>query len=313
VPRFSVIIPTFNRFDFLVEALESVWKQTYTDYELIVVDDGSTDATPQFLADLGDRVRVVRQQNLGPGAARNLGVGHATGDYLAFLDSDDLWFPWTLEAYSAAVQKKGPSIVAGHSIPLAEAGHAPKVNGQFELVCYENFFDAWRQGHGFKGTPGLAINTRAFKSVGGFQPRFVNGEDQDLCLRLGVAPVAVQVTTPPVFLHRAHDEHVSRNFKRAVAGVDTLLQRERHGEYPGGDEWRTFRRRILPATARSVSMQAARQRQFSDGLRLFLQTFVWQVRLGHIRYVASFPFYLMMCVFTGSAPKSNPTGNVSQL
>jgi glycosyltransferase involved in cell wall biosynthesis len=95
---FSVIIPTYNRAALLCTALDSVFAQTFTDYEVIVVDDGSTDGTAAMVASYGGRVRYFQQQNKGPGAARNLGAQHATGEYLAFLDSDDLWFPWTLLA-----------------------------------------------------------------------------------------------------------------------------------------------------------------------------------------------------------------------
>ncbi|HWC58680.1 MAG TPA: glycosyltransferase family A protein, partial [Verrucomicrobiae bacterium] len=111
---FSVVIPTFNRATLLHEALDSIFAQTFTDYEVIVVDDGSSDETLQMLANYGNRIRVFQQKNQGPGAARNLGAQHATGEYLAFLDSDDQWFPWTLEAYhEILLRHQFPSFVVG--------------------------------------------------------------------------------------------------------------------------------------------------------------------------------------------------------
>ena len=92
---FSVIIPTFNRRRLLQCALESVLQQTLTDYEVLVVDDGSTDETKEYLATLGDRVRVFTQSNQDPGAARNLGIKHANARYAAFLG---LW-QHTLKSY----------------------------------------------------------------------------------------------------------------------------------------------------------------------------------------------------------------------
>ncbi len=89
----SVIIPTFNRWPMVGEAVDSVLAQTVSDYELIVVDDGSTDETPLRLRDYGARLTVLTQSRRGVAAARNEGVRHATGSYLAFLDSDDLWHP----------------------------------------------------------------------------------------------------------------------------------------------------------------------------------------------------------------------------
>src|SRR5215470_7796162 len=104
MPLFSVVIPSFNRVAFLATALNSIFTQRFTDFEIIVVDDGSTDATMDYLQSLEDRIEVFRQPNQGPGAARNRGARQAGGAYLAFLDSDDLWFPWTLEVYRYVIQ-----------------------------------------------------------------------------------------------------------------------------------------------------------------------------------------------------------------
>ena len=89
----SIVIPTHNRWPMVGEAVESVLAQTASRYELIVVDDGSTDETPRRLRDYGARITVLAQSCRGVAAARNLGVRHASGSYLAFLDSDDLWHP----------------------------------------------------------------------------------------------------------------------------------------------------------------------------------------------------------------------------
>src|SRR3954469_24597909 len=99
MPFFSVIVPTFNRLDLLKATVQSVLSQRYTDFEFIVVDDGSCDNTLDYLCDLGARTIVLRQSNKGPGSARNRGARIAAGEYLAFLDSDDVWFPWTLSVY----------------------------------------------------------------------------------------------------------------------------------------------------------------------------------------------------------------------
>jgi glycosyltransferase involved in cell wall biosynthesis len=93
MPRISVVIPTYNRAYCVGDAIESVLRQTFRDMELIVVDDGSTDETPDVLREFGDKIRVIRQQNSGVSAARNAGILAAHGEWIAFLDSDDEYYP----------------------------------------------------------------------------------------------------------------------------------------------------------------------------------------------------------------------------
>nr|HPQ82045.1 glycosyltransferase [bacterium] len=93
-PAVSVVIPSYNRFSFLVQAIESVLRQSFENWELVVVDDGSTDETRDFLNSMRDpRVRSVRQENAGVSSARNRGVYESQAEHIAFLDSDDLWLP----------------------------------------------------------------------------------------------------------------------------------------------------------------------------------------------------------------------------
>lgn len=91
--KYSVIMPTYNRARFIVRAIESVLSQTCQDFEIIVVDDGSTDDTEAVLRPYVDRIRYVRQSNQGSAAARNRGIRESHGQYIAFLDSDDWWYP----------------------------------------------------------------------------------------------------------------------------------------------------------------------------------------------------------------------------
>ena len=112
-PFFSVIIPTYNREATVRDTLQSIERQVFRDFEVIVVDDGSTDGTVE-IAESFSFVRVIRQQNSGPGVARNTGVKTATGQYIAFLDSDDVWFPWTLSNYANLIaQHQSPAFVTG--------------------------------------------------------------------------------------------------------------------------------------------------------------------------------------------------------
>lgn len=97
-PKVSIILPTYNRIDFLKECLESIEKQTFSDYELIVIDDASTDGTEIFLNSRENIKRIRHSGNLGVSAARNNGIRSALGQYICFIDSDDLWMEKKLEA-----------------------------------------------------------------------------------------------------------------------------------------------------------------------------------------------------------------------
>ena len=97
MPKVSIIIPAFNCERFIGEAIDSVLAQTYTDFELIVVDDGSEDQTAQKVKQYGEKLTYLYQPNSGQAKARNLGYAHSNGEYLAFLDADDRWYPQMLE------------------------------------------------------------------------------------------------------------------------------------------------------------------------------------------------------------------------
>ncbi len=105
MPRVSVIIPTYNRSAYLKQAVESVLAQTYTDYEIIVVDDGSTDDTPQVMRTFGDLLRYVCIAHSGRSAARNRGIRLARGEFISFLDSDDIFLPRKLELQIAVLEE----------------------------------------------------------------------------------------------------------------------------------------------------------------------------------------------------------------
>jgi glycosyltransferase involved in cell wall biosynthesis len=104
-PRVSIVIPTYNRSGIVRRAIDSVLAQTYADLEVVVVDDGSTDDTRAVLENYESRVRYVRQENAGPAAARNHGMRVARGEFIGFLDSDDLYFPENVAAHLRAFER----------------------------------------------------------------------------------------------------------------------------------------------------------------------------------------------------------------
>ncbi len=120
-PRVSVIVPVYNGAATVAAALESILAQSFSDFEIVAVDDGSTDDSMKVIERYRPRVRVLTQQNRGPSAARNLGVRNSSGEYLGFLDADDLWRPKFLERTVAALDKDSASVLVYTDLELADS------------------------------------------------------------------------------------------------------------------------------------------------------------------------------------------------
>jgi GT2 family glycosyltransferase len=208
MPLVSVVIPAYNASRTIAAALESVFAQTFTDYDVIVVDDGSADDTPSQVAHWADRLRFIRQANGGPGAARNAGLKHAHGRLVAFLDADDVWMPRKLERqvayferypetgllHSAALVSRSPGrtlLETCDETPLDTAIEAPT-----HVFCQL-----------FQGSLDIntltAMTTRdVLAEVGGFdERRELHVEDWDLWLRIA-SRYAVGYLPEPLAIHR---------------------------------------------------------------------------------------------------------------
>jgi hypothetical protein len=288
-PFFSVIIPAHNRAALLEACLATVFAQRFSDYEIIVVDDGSTDGTPALLAGYGDRVRAWRQDNRGPGAARNAAIREARGRYLACLDCDDLWFPWTLDTYHRAiVDASSPAFLAGKPLRFQTSG-APDVSpAPLNVLRFRDYYasgDEWR----WYGTSSFVMRTDAARDAGGFTDEWINGEDADLAMKLGVAPGFVQILDPVTFGFREHPGTATANLPRTLAGAWHAVRSEQAGRYPGGDRRAADRRRILTRLLRPVILDCLRSNLRDDAWGLYRASFGWHLRQGRVRFLAGFP------------------------
>jgi glycosyltransferase involved in cell wall biosynthesis len=287
---FSVVVPCFNRLAYLPQALSSVWAQTFTDYEVIVVDDGSTDGTAEYLSTLDARVRVVRQENAGPGAARNAGTAAAAGEYLAFLDSDDLWFPWTLSVLAGVIRSQArPALIAGCVTQFA--GSAPAEDQPelpLQVSAFRDFLASAPQAI-LIGSGTIAVRRDVAVASGGFVDRRINGEDLDFLLRLGVATGFVHILAPVTLAWRRHPESATHVLAGSIDGADFLIRREHEGHYPGSDTRAAERREVITRLVRPVSFACVRADALRAGLYLYRTTFAWHVQLGRWAYLAGFP------------------------
>ena len=313
MPLFSVVIPSFNRVAFLASALKSVFTQRFTDFEIIVIDDGSTDATMDYLQSLEHRIEVFRQPNQGPGAARNCGARHAGGAYLAFLDSDDLWFPWTLDVYRYVIQKYGyPSLIAGRPHLFSDANDLETVLSSTAdtEVRSQQFADYIASGERWRwwGVSSFLVRRDAFVAVGGFTDEWINGEDADLALRLGVTPNFVQITAPVTFAYREHAASAMKDVKRTLAGAWFAVHAEQFGRYPGGAIRAAERHRILTRHTRPVTLGCLQQGLRREAWKLYGATFAWHISLRRVKYLAAFPLLAAMSYLrsTGGAGTKSP-------
>jgi glycosyltransferase involved in cell wall biosynthesis len=291
---FSVVIPTRNRRGLLARALESVRAQSSAPIEVIVVDDGSTDDTLEFLATQAD-VRVARSAGVGPGAARNAGAALAGGEYLAFLDSDDLWFPWTLAAMADAIEAHGrPAYVAGSFKQFTDEQElAGETVASTQIRGFENYFSTWPAQLVF-GAGMVAVRRDAFLKCGGFSTQAINLEDHDLSLKLGLTPGFVQIDRPVTIGWRQHAGGVTRDIRKSAQGCALVVSTEKRGGYPGGSEWSRVRRNIITTHTRAFSIEALRAGYAAEAWSVYRETLAWHLSLGRLRYVAAFPLLMAM-------------------
>jgi len=185
--RVSVIIATYNRAHVVSEAIDSVLAQTYRDFEIIVVDDASTDNTAEVLARYGDQIRYIRRQtNGGCAATRNDGIRASTGEFIAFLDSDDLYEPNRLESAISFLDKRGEYgavyaemlRVNPDAYPASQHWVAARGGG-----CSGWVFDALLE-HAQIMTPAITIRREVLARVGLFDETLRSGFDSDLWWRI---------------------------------------------------------------------------------------------------------------------------------
>jgi GT2 family glycosyltransferase len=296
---FSIIIPTFNRVTLLSQALTSVFAQRYRGYEIIVVDDGSTDGTQEYLQALGTRVTAIFQSNQGPGAARNSGAQHAQGEYLAFLDSDDLWFPWTLSCFSELIRRyQSPAILAARLVEFSAESDVETVR-ETELSAhgFPDYFASY--GHNYFVGSGMSVLRRdEFLSRRGYSVEIRCYEDQDLVLRMGEAPGFVQVVEPATLGYRRHSGNINQISRESYEGACYLVRQERRGRYPGGLSRARQRREIITQRTRPAALGLARSGLLFEAWSLYSDTFAWNVVLGRWKYLLGFAVKALLGVIS---------------
>ena len=226
MPRVSVIIPTFNRANLAREAIESVLSQTFQDFEIIVIDDGSTDKTKEVLFGIqSDKVRYIYQTNKGPAAARNAGIRIAKGKYIAFLDSDDLWLPTKLEKQLELFEKLPPEVGLVHcSVFLKKEKNLTLKQAKARGNPLRDFL--LNTDNAYLSTPASLVKRECFDKIGLFDETLRVSEDKDFCIKIA-QHYKVDYVNEPLVIVRQIGEGLTRGLVdfHTTKNVFTILDR----------------------------------------------------------------------------------------
>lgn len=226
-PAVTVVIPTFNRASIVGRAIRSVLGQTCQDWELIVVDDGSTDGTEPVVTGLSDnRIKYLRHdRKRGGGAARNTGLRYARGDYVAFLDSDDEWLPEKLQKELEVFRNSDPTVglVYTSKIMLDERG---RVLGIRTAAKSGWVYDTLLDGNFIGSCSRVTAKKQALERVAGFDETLVSHQDWDLWLRVAKAS---KIACVPCCLVRRHmgSDQITGSVRRIYEGRERIFQKYR--------------------------------------------------------------------------------------
>lgn len=225
MPKVSIVIPAYNAIAYLPETVESVLKQTFTNFELLIIDDGSSDQTVEWASQITDqRVKLISQKNQGLSGARNTGIAHAQGDYVALLDADDIWEPTKLE-------KQVPYLEGDPAVGLVDtwtvlADEQGKSTGQVFGSRTEG--DVWKRLVEFKtvcccGSSSL-IRRSCFETVGVFNRDLRFLEDLDMFIRIA-AHYSFAVVKEPLVRYRQHPDNMSKNCQGMLEAFRTIIEK----------------------------------------------------------------------------------------
>lgn len=251
-PFFSIVIPTFNRADLIVDSIESVVKQTFSDWELIVVDDGSTDNTAEVIANYSlkdSRIKYLNQVNSERSVARNNGILNSTGKYVCFLDSDDFYLSNRLELlfqYLEYLTDELGFYYTAIAYKTEFGNEERKELSRGDLSIFDFILQA------VIGTPQVIIS-RKLLLLEQFNPSLTIGEDMELWLRLAMHSEMVYIPNQATVVATEHDGR-SVNFKFSNAGIKLLetLNVCFHKHHPGLRSTIGLRDRLLSNTFLSI-------------------------------------------------------------
>jgi glycosyltransferase involved in cell wall biosynthesis len=272
-PSVSVIMAAYNHAAYIGQAISSVLAQSWQDFELIVVDDGSTDGTREAVAAFGEPVRYIYQENQGQGGARNTGIAHARGTYICFLDDDDLWLPHYLETVMGVLQPRPTvgALYAACQIIDSEGNPMPQVMSR--VVPPADMYDTLVEGGWF---PPLVVTVRksVLDEVGPLDLSLRGNDDWELWLR--VARRHVFMGIPEVLaLYRMHGGGLSANTEHMLRDKITAITKHFGPEEGDPATWPALRRRAYGGAYRLAGLAHMETRNLEDAQLRLRQALVY--------------------------------------
>jgi glycosyltransferase involved in cell wall biosynthesis len=249
--RFSILISAYNRAELTRQAIDSALAQTFKDYEVVVIDDGSTDHVPQVLEAYGTRIKAFRQPNRGVEAALNQAAALAHGEYLCMLDNDDLFFSHTLATYDQIIRScDSPPLVLG-AFTEFEGDQSPSADSHMSAaIKVREYPDYLSKDEPINITLSkIVIRRSLFDEVGGFGTKGGTPTDSyldyNLMLKAGTHGPCIVVQEPCTLARRLHATNFVRDFNKVTDGILSLARSERQGLYPGGQARRGGRYAVI--------------------------------------------------------------------
>ncbi len=276
--RFSILMPVYNREKYVRQAIDSVLAQTFTDFELIAIDDGSTDVSADVLKSYGARIKFMQQRNQGPEVARNKSAAVAKEEYLWLLDCDDFLFPHALATYDRVIRAfDTPPLVIGAEFHYQDGQAIPPEVSEPSPAVVVKLEDYLSKRGPLTGTCStLVIRKSVFDEVGGMRnstPQTWHDDDLNLLLKLGTHSPCIAIRKPASLAYRLHGENSIKGLQAIADGILRVASAERQGEYPGGRRRRWDRYAIIGGRAPTWALNYCwRGGQRKVALRLLLGT-----------------------------------------
>jgi glycosyltransferase involved in cell wall biosynthesis len=286
-PYFSVLIPAYNAEDMIAATLMSLEQQRFKDFETIVIDDGSVDATVDVVAKFAS-VQLLTQANAGQAAARNAGLSVAQGRYIVFLDSDDLFFPWTLEVLHQVLEQTPAAILMSRAHRFSDPA---QLNDVVQSPLTIRSFPTYLNSAPARLPVSICgvVQTDAMRAYGGFTAELRCSEEQDLYLRMGLEGGFVFVESPPLYAYRQRAYSVSRTMQVVAESVRQVIDRERSKVYPGGDTLRLNRAIVYARMVRYTISRCLQCGDRKNAVSLYRYGFRYLWQTGYYRDLISLP------------------------